>query len=228
MIYLIILLFIILIVGGVYKLYQERKMNDYLLASLDQHISEVQSMYEQMRGIKHDYVNQLQILKTHSQNENYKDLSNYVNEMEHELNQVDTIVMSGNIVIDALVNSKLTLAKNQGIHLSAKAISPQKLSISDLDLGILIGNILSNAYESALKTDTKFIRFYLAPIKGNLYISCSNSVKGKVSSFLSSKGDAHGYGIKRIDSVVEKYNGWSVRASEDGVFVSETHIPLKD
>lgn len=127
MIYLIILLFIILIVGGVYKLYQERKMNDYLLASLNQYISEVQSMYEQMRGIKHDYVNQLQILKTHSQNKNYKDLSNYVNEMEHELNQVDTIVMSGNIVIDALVNSKLTLAKNQGIHLSAKAISPQKV-----------------------------------------------------------------------------------------------------
>lgn len=228
MIYFILILLVILICGGFYKLYQERKMNDYLLASLDQHISEVQSMYEQMRGIKHDYVNQLQILKTHSQNKNYKDLSNYLGEMEHELNQVDTIVMSGNIVIDALVNSKLTLAKNQGIHLSAKAIAPQKLSVSDLDLGILIGNILSNAYESALKTDAKFIRFYLAPIKGNLYISCSNSVKGKVRSFLSSKGASHGYGIKRIDAVVDKYKGWSVRASEDGVFVSETYIPLKD
>lgn len=228
MMYLLLVLLVTLILIIVYKLRKERSMNDYLVESLDQHIFEVQSMYEQMRGIKHDYVNQLQVLKTHAMMKNYDSLANYLSEMEHELNQVDTIVMSGNIVVDALVNSKLTLAKNHGIELNAKAIAPAKLSISDLDLGIVIGNLLSNAYESSLKSDKKTIRFYLAPIKGNLYISCSNSTQGKVRSLISSKIGNHGHGLNRIDQIVNKYKGWVVRESEEDIFVSEIYIPLTD
>lgn len=228
MMYLLLVLLVTLILIIVYKLRKERSMNDYLVESLDQHIFEVQSMYEQMRGIKHDYVNQLQVLKTHAMMKNYDSLENYLSEMEHELNQVDTIVMSGNIVVDALVNSKLTLAKNHGIELNAKAIAPAKLSISDLDLGIVIGNLLSNAYESSLKSDKKTIRFYLAPIKGNLYISCSNSTQGKVRSLISSKIGNHGHGLNRIDQIVSKYKGWVVRESEEDIFVSEIYIPLTD
>lgn len=228
MMYLLLVLLVTLILIIVYKLRKERSMNDYLVESLDQHIFEVQSMYEQMRGIKHDYVNQLQVLKTHAMMKNYDSLENYLSEMEHELNQVDTIVMSGNIVVDALVNSKLTLAKNHGIELNAKAIAPAKLSISDLDLGIVIGNLLSNAYESSLKSDKKTIRFYLAPIKGNLYISCSNSTQGKVRSLISSKIGNHGHGLNRIDQIVNKYKGWVVRESEEDIFVSEIYIPLTD
>lgn len=223
MIYFLLFLILIFLI---YRNKKQSQMNDYLSESLDQHILEVQSMYKQMRGIKHDYANQLQVLKTYSQHENYDSLDSYLNEMEHELNQVDTIVYSGNVVVDALVNSKLTLAQNQGIRLNAKAIAPKDLPLSDLDLGIIIGNLLSNAYESALKTDDKIIRFYMAPIKGNLYISCTNSTLGTVRSFVSEKVGNHGYGIMRIDKTVKKYNGWLNRKSEENVFVCEIFIPL--
>lgn len=228
MIYLLTGMLLLLLILVLFRFKKQSSMNAYLEQSLDQHIFEVQSMYTQMRGIKHDYVNQLQILKTHAQQDNIDMIRSYLQEMEHELNQVDTIVMSGNVVIDALVNSKLTLAKEAGIELNAKAIAPQKLSITDLDLGIIIGNVLSNAYESALKTERKMIRFYLAPIKNNLYISCTNSTQGKVKSFVTEKIGHHGYGISRIDQTVNKYKGWVTRESEDNFFVCEIYIPLTD
>lgn len=226
MIYILLGILIFMVAVVIVKLRKQYEMNDYLAESLDHHILEVQSIYQQMRGIKHDYMNQLQVLKTHSQQGHIDELESYLNEMEHELNQVDTIVMSGNIVVDALVNSKLTLAKSAGITLNAKAIAPQKLPISDLDLGIIIGNIISNAYESALKTEDKTIRFYLAPIKNNLYISCTNSTVGKVRNFISQKTGHHGYGLVRVDQTVKKYDGWVVRASENNIFVCEVYIPL--
>lgn len=226
MIYILLGILIFMVAVVIVKLRKQNEMNDYLAESLDHHILEVQSIYQQMRGIKHDYMNQLQVLKTHSQQGHIDELESYLNEMEHELNQVDTIVMSGNIVVDALVNSKLTLAKSAGITLNAKAIAPQKLPISDLDLGIIIGNIISNAYESALKTEDKTIRFYLAPIKNNLYISCTNSTVGKVRNFISQKTGHHGYGLVRVDQTVKKYDGWVVRASENNIFVCEVYIPL--
>lgn len=226
MIYILLGILIFMVAVVIVKLRKQNEMNDYLAESLDHHILEVQSIYQQMRGIKHDYMNQLQVLKTHSQQGHIDELESYLNEMEHELNQVDTIVMSGNIVVDALVNSKLTLAKSAGITLNAKAIAPQKLPISDLDLGIIIGNIISNAYESALKTEDKTIRFYLAPIKNNLYISCTNSTVSKVRNFISQKTGHHGYGLVRVDQTVKKYDGWVVRASENNIFVCEVYIPL--
>lgn len=210
-----------------FKLKQSQKSADYFSRELDQHILEVETIYAQMRGIRHDYRNQLQILKTHLYLNQIEDLKDYLNQMEHELNQVDTIVLSGNVAIDAVINSKLTLAKNQGINLSAKAIVPSEIPFSQLDMGILIGNLLSNAYEAALKSTNPFIRLYLAPIKGNLYLICTNSMKGKLSSYATTKSSLeHGFGLSRIDQIVDKYGGMISRSFEEGVFSTEINLPL--
>ncbi|HZJ86814.1 MAG TPA: GHKL domain-containing protein [Erysipelothrix sp.] len=228
MIYIFIALAILVLILGIYHFNKQRKINDFLIQSIDQHILEVENMYNQMRGIRHDYISQIQVLKAHLQLNQMNELEKYLDQMDHELNQIDTIIMSGNIMIDALVNSKLTLAKNNGIQLNAKAIVPQELPFADLDLGILIGNILSNAYESSSKSNEKFIRLYIAPIKGNLYISCTNSTLGKVTSFTTLKKGEHGFGLERINQVVNKYEGWINRKTEDDVFITEVYLPLKE
>lgn len=220
-------LLVLIILGLVVYIRRLQKTSAFLARVIEQHVAEVDSMYRQMRGIRHDYKNQLQIIKTHLQWDQLSELKEYLNQMEHELNTVDTIVQTGNVAIDAIVNSKLTLARDQGIALNAKAIVPSDIPFSSLDMGILIGNLLSNAYESALKTDEPFIRLYIAPIKGNLYISCTNSTSGKVESLITTKlGLNHGFGIGRIDQIVTKYGGWITRASEHGVFASEITLPL--
>ena len=43
--------------------------------------------------------------------------------------------------------------------------------------------------------------------------------------FLTSKGTGHGYGLVRIDTIVERYQGYISRNSEDGAFTTEILLP---
>ena len=64
-------------------------------------------------------------------------------------------------------------------------------------------------------------------MKGNyLYIAVTNTAGGtKKRSFKSTKGEGHGFGIVRIDTIVKKYGGYVTRASEDGAFSTEVLLP---
>ena len=76
----------------------------------------------------------------------------------------------------------------------------------------------------------RFIRIYIDIIKKQLYISVTNSTAGKAEKsgdrFLSSKEGNHGFGLLRIDSIVEKNGGFINRQAESGVFATEVMLPL--
>ncbi|UUX34247.1 sensor histidine kinase [Fundicoccus culcitae] len=236
---LIIILALIIISGLIgIILHQKKEIAFHKLqqTELDQYATEVELVYSQLRGIRHDYRNHLQVMDVFVESEQFDLLRDYISQLNNELNQVDTIIRTGNTLIDALVNTKLSIAKNNGITLDATAIAPQHLPIQNVDLAVIIGNVLSNAIEATtrqLKKNSEsqpFIRFYLAPMQKNLYISVSNTMdKNPQNNFMSLKApNRQGYGIRRIDQTVNKYQGHVNRQWEEGIFVTEITIPLID
>ena len=201
---------------------------------LDQYAVEVETIYNQMRGIRHDYRNHMQVMQTLMQKDAVAELDDYMKQLTNELNQVDTIIQTGNTMIDAIVNTKLTTAKHQGIELFATAIAPKELQIEHVDLAIILGNLLNNAIEATMKenktSEDHFIRLYLAPMKSTLYISVTNTMaENPKPSFLSLKRmNKRGYGLSRIDQTVKKNQGIVNRKWEDGVFATEVTIPLEN
>ena len=201
---------------------------------LDQYAVEVETIYNQMRGIRHDYRNHMQVMQTLMQKDAVDELDDYIKQLTNELNQVDTIIQTGNTMVDAIVNTKLTTAKHQGIELFATAIAPKELQIAHVDLAIILGNLLNNAIEATMKenkeSEDNFIRLYLAPMKSTLYISITNTmVENPKPAFLSLKRiNKRGYGLSRIDQIVEKNQGIVNRKWEDGVFATEVTIPLEN
>ena len=215
-------------------LFQKKELNFYKLQEkeLDQYAVEVETVYRQLRGIKHDYRNHLQGMSAFVETDQLGELQLYIQQLNNELNQVDSIIRTGNTMIDALVNTKLTVAQEQGVVLYATAIAPEKLSIANIDLAIILGNLLNNAIDAATKDKQapteQFIRLYIAPMQDNLYISVTNTMqKNPHPQFLSLKApNRQGYGIQRIDQAVNKYQGLVNRQWEDGVFATEITIPL--
>ena len=102
------------------------------------------------------------------------------------------------------------------------------LSVSELDLCIIIGNLLDNAIDACMElpVEQRLIRIYME-MKGNfLYLSLINTAGGKKKhSFFTTKGEGHGFGISRIDAIVKKYGGYIKRASEDESFSTEVLLP---
>lgn len=215
----------------------DRRIAGYQNDIMDTHAAEVENMYRQMRGWRHDYVNQLQTMKIMLDSGDYESLGKYMDSLGNNLASVDAVIKTGNVTVDAILNSKLSLAKSNGINVNAKAKMPDEAySVSDVELCAVIGNLLSNAIEAAVTTDApeeRFIRVYIGKVKKNLYISVTNSYGGKLdktgNEYKSTKADTqnHGFGLMRIDSITEKYNGFINRKSESGVFATEVMFPLK-
>lgn len=235
--YLIIFLFLLVAVFSSLLFYQKTLRVRALTEqekSLKQHAEEVESIYQQMRGWRHDYKNHLQTMKAYMELNRLDKLEEYLGELDEELISIDVNFRTGNTMADAILNSKFTLAKARGIRLTAKAAVPVQLTISNVELGTLLGNLLSNAIEACVKIpeeEERFIRVYIAPVKSQLYISVTNSMTGKVRKqgtvFLTTKeGSEHGFGLKRIDQTVEKQGGFVNRQHEEGVFATEVFLPL--
>ena len=219
----------------------DKRIAGYQQELIERHCDEVQNIYKTMRGWRHDYHNHIQTMQAIAwqiRQEGGKcdalsRLEEYLNNLDDDLTTVDTVVKTGNVMVDAILNSKLSLIKARKIPLKAKAAVPPELEIGEVDLCVIIGNLLDNALESCLLGNPKeaFIRIYIGVLKGQLYISVVNSAYGKISKtgkrYLSTKGSkGHGYGLMRVDRIVNKYHGYINRQNEEGAFVTEVMLPL--
>ena len=198
---------------------------------IEKQVREIQNMYRQVRGWRHDYRNHINNMKIQLSEGNYDKLSDYLNELADDLDTVDTVIKTGNVMADAILNSKLNVAEKMNIKLNVKANVPDKLPMSDVELCSMLGNILDNAVEACgtLPEEERFMRVYIGKLKGQLYLSVQNSA-GKVrkskNTYLSTKEGEHGYGLFRIDRVAKKYGGYVNRQNEEGVFATEIMVPL--
>lgn len=132
----------------------------------------------------------------------------------------------------------MTLATVQ-FHQNFSIKPLQNLTVSEIDLCVIIGNLLNNAIEACLRTEDqskRFIRVYMDLKRDNLYLcvtntSSSSAIK-KVSkgtnsfTYLSSKGENHGFGLMRVDNIIDKYGGYIKRRDEDGAFTCEVMLPI--
>ena len=189
---------------------------------------EVENMYQKMRGWRHDYRHHIQTMKVHIANGELKEIGAYLDMLDDDLTNVETVIKTGNRMADAILNSKLSLAAQKEIKIKAEANIPVSLTVSELDLCTVIGNLLDNAMDASMElpVEERLIRIYME-MKGNyLYISVTNTAGGKKkNNFRTTKGEGHGFGLKRIDMIVEKYGGYITRASEDGAFSTEVLLP---
>ena len=73
--------------------------------------------------------------------------------------------------------------------------------------------------------EARFIRVYIGRFKGQFYLSVSNSVGGQLQKrggvYQSTKSGSHGFGLKRVDALIEKYGGYLTRREEGDGFATE-------
>lgn len=210
----------------------DKRIAAYQRELIETHYREVENMYRQIRGWRHDYRNHIQMMKVLAANGDMDALKVYLDELDTDLNTVDTVVKTGNLMADAILNSKISLARSRNIPTQVDAHIPVKLKMSELDLCCIIGNLFDNAMEAsmALPEEKRLIRVYMDMKGTQLYISFTNFTAAKKLNkvgrgFKTSKGEGHGFGLVRMDDIVSRYDGYLSRNSEDGAFTTEILIP---
>lgn len=209
-----------------------KKISKYQSDLINVHYTEVENMYKQMRGWRHDFRNHIQTLKSHAASGDIELIKKYLDQLDTELQSVDTVIKTGNKMTDAILNSKVSLARAKNINVTVDAHVPVKISTPEIDLCTIIGNLFDNAIEANLKLpqQERMIRIYMDMKKTQLYMCFTNMTSVKKQRkyngiFTTTKGEGHGFGLVRIDDIVKRHNGYINRNSEDGAFTTEILLP---
>jgi len=197
------------------------------------HNDEVKAMYETMRAWRHDYSNHLQALKGFAIAGDMRKLTEYLDVLDKSVSQTKLTVDSGNTLLDAIINAKAARAKSLGIQFSAKVeMNSQVLPMMSTDVTALLGNLLDNAVEAAeivSNSGDAMISLSVAKVNDRLIIRVKNSTDGNIKKvkgeYITRKsGCNHGIGMKQIDAIVKKYDGYIDRIAANNTF--ETLIYL--
>ena len=212
----------------------DKRLSDFQDSVLKKQRDEVQNIYQTMRAWRHDYHNHMQAIKALLSMGKKEELSEYLDNLEKDLDSIDIAIRTGNVGLDAILSSKVSIARKNNIEVNCTAKVPADLKITDVHLCAIVGNLLDNAIEACEKitegSEPRFIRIYIGLFKSQLYISVSNATcekhRRRLSELVTSKLGEHGFGLRRIDKLAEKYDGYVNRKNEPGIFATEVMLPL--
>ena len=80
----------------------DRQITEYQRELIETHYQEVENMYRQMRGWRHDYRNHIQTMKAFAANGDLLAICDYLDELDTDLNTVDSVFKTGNAMADAI------------------------------------------------------------------------------------------------------------------------------
>ena len=173
--------------------------------------------------IKHDLKNQIQIAYAmRNKNDNFV---NILEDIDAELDKVNTNIYSKNEILNTVLLLKKIEAKKFDINMVYKIDKSISLdSMKDSDVCKLFSNLLDNSIEASKKTDDKKILLKLCKRNDYIVLICENTYKEElrknILGFLTTKENKkeHGYGIKIIKSISDKYGGEMNIQAKNGSF----------
>ena len=135
-------------------------------------------------------------------------------------------VATGNEKIDSILNYMISKAKNSGVDVSWKIQIPEHLGIPVFDINVILSNLFENAMNALADVTEPAFRIMMRYDRGILCISTQNNCSGKGQT--SGASAEHGFGLKNIRRIAEKYHGSLTAAVQDGDFHASVLLFLED
>lgn len=168
---------------------------------------------ESERERQHDLKHFLVYLRTRIKEGDYAGAEAMLDEMMQSMYSLGmSFVYSQNKIVDAVICGVLGEAiASHRITFSYQGILPQDIHIADMDLCTVLSNALENALEATLKSEQPCEISMHASCRGNTVLfQIENPVleeSAQIRAGISKKGDGHGYGIRSMKRIVERYHG---------------------
>lgn len=188
---------------------------------------EQKRMMEDFHEEKHNLVNELIVLKDLIRNGNESDAVDNIDEIINGCYYAERISDTGNSTVDAIINFKYAVAREYGIEFYLKVFIPDEMPIEQRDIGVVLGNALDNAIEAVknCKNHEKRIEITMGVKKEAWIMVIKNPYENEIKQdrsgkIVTNKSDKsrHGYGLKSIEKISDKYQGDVITDMEDGVF----------
>ena len=222
--YIVLFFVILLYLNAVSKEKLEKEIidqKDTQLNELSSYSHHVESLYEEIRSFRHDYINILTSLKLGIDNQDIeaiktvyngvlRDSANQFYDSKFDIAKLSNIK---NDAIKSILSAKLLEAQNRGISISVEIEEPvSNFRIELLDFITVLSVLCDNAIEATIEAISPRMTVAFINNDDSLVLIVENSIKSEkvdVSHIFargySSKGEGRGLGLHNVNSVLEKY-----------------------
>lgn len=191
---------------------------------------ETEQAFDLWRKSIHDYKQNIIILSQMAEEGKLEEIKEYLQNENEMISKELFGIKTGNSVVDALVNTKRRIAEGMGIVFVVNAAVPGKLTMSEMELSTLLGNLIDNAIEAEQKEENPYIEVNIKQEKSFLIIGIKNkctSLPEKNKKTTKSQPEFHGIGLKSVQNTVKKYDGEMVFGIKKNEFVVSILIQNK-
>lgn len=206
------------------------------LETVSKLLMQAQKQYE-MRKEEIDLIN----IKCHDLKKRIEDYDGAIDhetveEIKDMIYIYDANVKTGNAVVDIILTEKSLACYGKNISLSCMADCSELVFVAEGDLYALFGNIVDNAIEACSRVsdpDKKCISLNIRSASGCVSVMSENYFEGELRLGedglpVTTKSDAdfHGFGLKSIKTVAEKYGGSVSVLTEGDIFRINVLLPV--
>ncbi|MDI0264448.1 GHKL domain-containing protein [Clostridioides difficile] len=183
---------------------KEKEIMNQLIYAQKSYIEEAKSRLSQTISFRHDFKNHLAIVNGLLKKGQISKAQDYLNKLEKVTSDLSFSCNTQNVVIDALFNNKLSIAKQLGIQVDCEVIIPQDTNMKDFDLCIVFANAIDNAIKACRLVDkqNRYLKLSSKLEGGFFLIEIKNSYN-PINNYTSGSG----IGISNIKEIAKKYQG---------------------
>ena len=189
---------------------------------------------EETRQARHDMRHHFAVLNALAEQKNWEELEKYLSSASQNIPDTE-LVLCKNHAVNAIIGHYYSKCKSNGIPLKLKIDLPEKLTVSESDICLVIANLLENAFEASMKLDRdkRQIKMYARPHSEKiLLISVENAFNGEITEkdgfFGSSKRNGNGIGTQSVRRIAEKDGGYCRFSHENGIFTADVMLHGKN
>lgn len=197
----------------------KRAILENQVRQMQKEIIEIQDIYTDMRGLRHDmksHLANISLLVKNVAGSVNEELEGYIGKMEETVSKLDFTYQTGNPITDIIIHQKRQEAEKKHIQFKADFAYPPNLLIDIYDIAVILNNALENAIEACCKAEgNKQIKLQ-SYVKGSLFlIEVENDFSEDIAIAEESglpisrkeNGKLHGIGISNIQRCAKKYMG---------------------
>ncbi|MDE6529299.1 MAG: GHKL domain-containing protein [Lachnospiraceae bacterium] len=211
------------------ELREQNRLYAKQLELCSQQAEERESLYLEIRRIRHDLKNHLSGLLGMVQTGQVSEAEKYIMQMLDvgAGDRPEEVSRSGNIVVDSLINHAYAAAQKDNIQFNTNVLVPASLPFESGHLAIVLGNLLENALEACqdVPDGKKFIHLDISYTKDVFQLCIKNNYQTKrkkdhIGHYLTTKDDTiyHGLGLSSINHAVVNYHGQMDITDNDNIF----------
>lgn len=211
---------------------RRREVFSRQMQDLENHISEVEMLYRDMRRMRHDMGNHIMTLERLYDGGEYEAAGKYAGALKEEIANVASDVSSGNPVTDVILSCRKKEMEEKGIDFECEFFYPKSGNINAFDVSIVLNNALSNAIEAiereraqvkecsaeydnnVTNRNISSVSLKSSCVKNMYMIEVSNGYAGEWKMdaqsglpLTSKPGEGHGFGLSNIRHVARRYLG---------------------